>query len=261
MTYETIRYEVEQGVATITLNRPDVVNAINDKLGFELYDALKQVEQSRAVRAVVLTGAGRGFCSGQDLGDRTTIADGFSLADSVRERYNLLLAKMNELSVPLIAAVNGAAAGAGFGLALACDLRFAASGAKMTMAFSKIGLVPDSGSSYFLPRLVGLSKALELAWTADVIDADEALRLGLVNRVFAPDTLLSETTAFARRLAAGPTLAYGLTKQLMHSNAVASLPQALENEARMQAVAGRSHDFREGVTAFVQKRQPEYRGD
>ncbi len=261
MTYETILYEVHEGVATITLNRPEVVNAINDQLGFELYGALKQVERNRDVRAVVLTGAGRGFCSGQDLSDRTTITAGFSLADSVRERYNLLLAKMNELPVPLIAAVNGAAAGAGFGLALACDLRFAAENAKMTMAFSKIGLVPDSGSSYFLPRLVGLSKALELAWTADVIDAQEAHRLGLVNRVFAPEALQSETLTFARRLAAGPTLAYGLTKQLMHENAVASLPQALENEARFQAIAGRSHDFREGVAAFVEKRLPQYRGE
>jgi 2-(1,2-epoxy-1,2-dihydrophenyl)acetyl-CoA isomerase len=258
--YEFILYEELDGVAKITLNRPEVINAIHTALGQELYAALKQVEANSAIRAVVLTGAGRGFCSGQDLGDRVAADPSLRLADSVRERYNLLITKIHTLHVPVIAAVKGVAAGAGFGLALACDIRFASSTAKFTMAFSKIGLVPDSGSSYFLPRIVGTAKALELAWTADVINAEEALRLGIVNRVFDPEVLLDETMAFAKRLAEGPTLAYQLTKQAIHANTHASLAEALEREAVLQDIAGRSHDFREGVRAFAEKRSPKYEG-
>lgn len=258
--FETISYEVKNGVAVILLNRPQVYNAINTQLGQELYAALKETEKDSSVRAIVLSGVGKGFCSGQDLGDRVA-AEAVNLADSVRERYNLIVAKMQSLKIPVIAAVNGAAAGAGFGLALACDLRFASTDAKFTMAFSKIGLVPDSGSSYFLSRLVGVGKALEWSWTAEVISADTAHQHGVVNRVFAPDELLSETVKFAERLAAGPTLGLGLTKQAIYANFTATLPEALEREAQLQNIAGRSHDFKEGVRAFMEKRTPNYRGE
>lgn len=261
MSWETVSYQVEDGVAVVSLNRPEVVNAINEQLGQDLYAAMKQVDADESVKVAVLTGTGRGFCAGQDLSDATAVKGELHLANSVRDRYNPLLAKMNTLRVPLLAAVNGAAAGAGFGLALACDVRFASTTAKFTMAFSKIGLVPDSASSYFLPRLVGLGKALELAWTGDVLDAGQALRLGIVNAVYEPDELLPQVMAFAERLAHGPTVALRLTKELMHENFFASLPEALEREAAFQEVAGRSHDFREGVQAFLEKRQPRYRGN
>jgi 2-(1,2-epoxy-1,2-dihydrophenyl)acetyl-CoA isomerase len=258
--YETLLFEVVGLVAKISLNRPKVYNAINTQLGQELYDAFKRVENDGNIGAVVLTGAGRGFCSGQDLTDRLAVDESLRLADSVRERYNLLISKMRALPIPVIAAVNGACAGAGFGLALACDLRFAATDAKFTMAFSKIGLVPDSGTSYFLPQLVGVGKALELAWTGDVFDAAEAERLSIVNRVFPAESLVEETMAFAEKLANGPRLAYRLTKELIVQNFTSSLPEALEREARYQDVAGASQDFREGVRAFSEKRPPSFQG-
>ncbi|MCL6626042.1 enoyl-CoA hydratase-related protein [Alicyclobacillus shizuokensis] len=258
--YETIRYQVEDGVALVTLNRPQVMNAVNQQMGKELYDAFKRVDADASVRALVLTGEGRGFCSGQDLSEGQSVEPGASLGDTVRERYNLLIARLHGLSVPTIAAVSGAAAGAGFSLALACDLRFAAVNAKFTLAFNKIGLVPDSGASYFLPRLVGVGKALELAWTGDVLSAETARALGIVNHVYEPDQLLQETLAFARQLAQGPTFAYRLTKQALFANATASLADALEVEAQLQDAAGRSEDFREGVSAFLEKRRPQYRG-
>ncbi|QSO46817.1 enoyl-CoA hydratase/isomerase family protein [Alicyclobacillus mengziensis] len=261
MNFETVLYEVNQGVALITLNRPSVMNAINQTLGDELYSAFKLADSDPSVRAVVLTGAGRGFCSGQDLNDRIAVDESVSLANSVRERYNILIAKMQNMRVPVVAAINGACAGAGMGFALACDLRFASVNAKFTMAFSNIGLAPDSGTSYTLPRLVGLSKALELAWTGDVFDAKEAHHLGVVNRVFESADLLSKTMEFAQKLAAGPTLAYQLTKQAIVQNFDASLPDALEREARLQDIAGRSYDFREGVRAFTERRAPRFRGN
>ncbi len=257
--FETLNYSVNEGVAKITLARPEVMNAINYQLGKDLYEALKRAEADETVRVLVMTGAGRAFCSGQDLGDKAALQNA-NLSDTVRERYNLIVSKMQNLKFPVIAAVNGTAAGAGFGLALAADLRFAVKGTKFTMAFSKIGLVPDSGSSYFLSRLVGVGKALEWSWTAEILTAETLLDYGVVNRVFDSEEFESQTDAFAKKLAQGPSLAFGLTKQAVYENFNESLEGALEREARLQGIAGNSADFREGVQAFLEKRLPVYIG-
>lgn len=256
---ETIQLQQELGVLVVTLNRPNVLNAVNEQLGRDLLEALKRADRDTAVRAVVLTGAGRGFCSGQDLRDRAGAA-AIAYGDSLRRWYNPIILRLWTMEKPVIAAVNGVAAGAGCSLALAADLRIASDRASFIEIFSRIGLVPDSGSSYFLPRLVGLGKALELAYLAEPIEAAHALELGLVNRVVAHDELLTVTMDLAKRLAVGPTKGLGLTKRGMTYALHATLEQALDYEAHLQEVAGRTADHREGVAAFMEKRPPQFRG-
>ena len=255
---DMIIVEQDGGVMTITLNRPDVLNAVNDQLARELHDALRQASREAAVRALVLTGAGRGFCSGQDL--RGQAAEDRSYREHLRATYNPVILLLRTIEKPVIAAVNGVAAGAGMSLALAADLRIASEKASFIEVFARVGLIPDSGSTYLLTRLVGLGKALELCYTADPVDAQEALRLGLVNRVVAHEELLPATMALAARLAAGPTRAYGLTKRAVTHGLHAPLDAALEYEAYLQDVAGHSADHREGVAAFLEKRTPKYEG-
>lgn len=256
---DTLLMDQSEGVLTVTLNRPDVLNAFSDAMLSDLHNALREAERDPAVRCIVLTGAGRGFCSGQDLRDRTGQAP-FSFADSLRRRYNPIILKLRTMEKPVLAAVNGVAAGAGCSLALACDLRVASEKASFIEVFARVGLVPDSGSTYLLPRLVGLSKALELSFTADAVDAGEALRLGLVNRLVPHDELMPRTLEFARRFAAGPTRAYGLIKRAINYGLGATLEQALDYEAYLQEVAGRTADHREGVAAFMEKRQANFKG-
>jgi 2-(1,2-epoxy-1,2-dihydrophenyl)acetyl-CoA isomerase len=256
---ETLLVAESGGVLAITLNRPEVLNAINEQMSRELQDALRAAERSAGVRCVVLTGAGRGFCSGQDLRERAGVGD-VSYGESIRRRYNPIILRLSTLEKPVIAAVNGVAAGAGCNLALAADIRLASDRARFIEIFSRIGLIPDSGGTYHLPRLVGLAKAFELAYTADEVDADEALRIGLVNRVVPHDDLLTVTGELARRLAEGPTRGYGLTKRAIRYGLGASLEQALDYEAHMQEIAGRTDDHREGVAAFLEKRQPKFEG-
>jgi 2-(1,2-epoxy-1,2-dihydrophenyl)acetyl-CoA isomerase len=247
------------GVLTLTLNRPDVLNAVNDQLSLELGEALKYAERDRTVRCLVLTGAGRGFCSGQDLRDRTGVGE-VSYADSLRRRYNPVIQRLAGMEKPVIGAVNGVAAGAGCNLALACDLRIASDRASFIEVFARVGLIPDSGGTYFLPRLVGMAKAFELAYLADPVDAAEALRIGLVNRVVGHEELMPATLEWGRRLAAGPTKSYGLTKRGVRRAAAATLEEALAYEAYLQEIAGGTADHREGVAAFLEKRKPHFTG-
>lgn len=257
MTYETIEFVGQDGVATITLNRPSTLNAFTDRMIAEATDAFRQCGRDHAVRCVVLTGAGRGFSSGQDLGDIRGRAD-FSIGDHLRQGYHRLIRQMVALDKPIVAAVNGIAAGAGFGVALAADIRLASDKAAFMLAFSRVGLIPDSGVNWFLPRLIGYGRAYELALTAERISAERALALGLVNRVVPGEQLPEVAAAFAGQLARGPALAYGLTKRAMLKSQGQSLDEALEYEAQLQELAGRSDDSREGIQAFLEKREPRF---
>jgi 2-(1,2-epoxy-1,2-dihydrophenyl)acetyl-CoA isomerase len=256
-------FEKKNGYAIITLNRPDKLNAFNDELTFQLQDALKEAEKDTAVRAVIIAGAGRGFCSGQDLANRTFSDDSKqkpSLSDSIRRRYNPIILKIRRIEKPIVAAINGVAAGAGASLAFACDIKVAADNATFVQSFSKVGLVPDSGATFVLPRLIGLTKAFELMVTADKIDAQEALRLGLINRVVPGDQVMKEAEEWAAKLAQGPTKAFGLTKRAVNRSIFPDLEELLDNEAYLQEIAGRSDDFQEGVKAFMEKSSPAYTG-
>lgn len=256
--YDTLLVETQDGVRRITLNRPDVLNAIDARLAQELGEALREAEQADDVRCVVLTGAGRAFCSGADLKDH--IPGETSLGELVRTRYNRIVLRLRTMEKPVLAAVNGVAAGAGANLALAADLRIASDRASFIEVFTRVGLVPDSGGTWLLPRLVGLGRALEMMFTAEPVDAATAERLGIVNRVVPHDELQARAMEWAVRLAQGPTRAYGLIKRGVNHALASDLRDALEYEAFLQEIAGRTEDHREGVTAFLQKRPPTYRG-
>ena len=261
MSYETILFDVHNGVATITLNRPETLNAFNDQMIAETTDAFKQTARDKAVRCIVITGSGRGFSAGQDLKDVMQRGPNIAIGDHLRHGYNQLITRMVTLEKPIIGAINGVAAGAGCSVALAADLRLASDKASFIQAFSKVGLVPDSGSTWMLPRLIGYPRAYQMAITADRVDAATALSWGLVNEVVPADQLAEITAAWAARLAAGPTLAFGLTKRAMWAAWGKSLAESLEYEAQLQDIAARSHDSREGVAAFVEKRPAHYRGE
>lgn len=264
MGYATILHNKSDAVATITLNRPDKSNAFDDTLIAELIDALKAVERDAEVRAVVITGAGKNFCAGQDLDptllERDKSPEGFSFGAHLRNSYNVIISRIRALEKPVIAAVNGAAAGAGLGLACACDLRHASEAAKFRMAFVGIALAPDSATSFLLPRLIGLGRATEMALTNESIDAQTALQYGLVNRVFKAEELMPKTHEFAMKLAQGPTKSIGLTKRAFNRGFNVDLETALENEALMQEIAGRTADHLEGMKAFIEKRAPQFKG-
>ncbi len=262
---DKLLYTAADGVATLTLNRPDVLNAFDLEMSRALQDRLKEAEHDAAVRCLVLTGAGRGFSAGQDL---AVMADAYNdgttqnvhFGEHIRETYNPIVWKIRTMDKPVIAAVNGTAAGAGLGIALACDMRFAAEGARFFEGFIRIALAPDSGLGYTLPRLVGMARAMEFAFSGDPIDAATAERWGLVNRVFPDAQLMKETLAFARKLAQGPARAIGLTKRVLNRSLDARLDEMLEYEALMQEAAGHTADHLEGVMAFTQKRPAQFKG-
>jgi 2-(1,2-epoxy-1,2-dihydrophenyl)acetyl-CoA isomerase len=259
MNYETILYNLEEGVLTSTLNRPDVLNAFNRKMTDELQDAFKKAERDAEVRCIVLTGAGRAFSSGEDLKSRSASGES-DFGSTLRQRYNPLVARMRNIEKPVLGSINGVAAGAGCSIALACDLRIASEKARFIEVFVRVGLVPDSGSSFFLPRLVGLGKALEMAFLGDEMGAEEALRTGLVNRVVLQEELESATRELALRLAKSPTRAIGLAKRAINRALTMDLEQVLEYEVYGQETAGASEDHREGLAAFLEKRAPNFTG-
>jgi len=252
----------DAGVLSITLNRPDKLNAFNAEMHKLLRQALEQARDDAGIRALLISGAGRGFCAGQDLserkvGDRAAPID---LSVSLGSNYNPLVRRMRELPKPIVCAVNGVAAGAGANIALACDLVLAARSASFVQSFSKLGLVPDSGGTFFLPRLVGSARAMALALLAEKLSAEDAERWGLIWKAVDDDKLLDEATGIARKLAAGPTRGYALIKKALYASGGNSLDAQVGLERDLQRVAGFTEDYREGVAAFIEKRQLGYKG-
>jgi 2-(1,2-epoxy-1,2-dihydrophenyl)acetyl-CoA isomerase len=260
MAYQFLTYEPRpDGVATVTLNRPDVYNALNDEITFELQDVLKAAAKDDTVRVLVLTGAGKAFCAGQDL--KASPADTKrSFMDSLHKRYNPIIRAMRNLPKPIVCKLNGVAAGAGCSLALACDMIIASEEATLIEVFINIGLVPDSGSSYFLPRLVGSAKAFELCTMGSKVKASEALQLGMVNKVVPADQLDAATQSCAENFAKAPTKAIGIIKKMLNKSGTSTLDEMLDYEAYSQETAGATYDHQEGVKAFLEKRKPEFLG-
>jgi 2-(1,2-epoxy-1,2-dihydrophenyl)acetyl-CoA isomerase len=254
----SVLISVDAGLQTITLNRPDKLNAFNPEMHKALRAALDQARDERSIRALLLTGAGRGFCSGQDLSERRVDpgAAPIDLSVSLGSYYNPLVRRLRELPKPIVCAVNGVAAGAGANIALACDIVVAARSARFVQSFARLGLVPDSGGTYFLPRLAGSARAMGLALLAEPLSAEDAERWGLIWKVVDDQQLMPEASALARKLAAGPTKGYGLIKRALYASEHNSLDAQLDLERDLQREAGFSEDYRKGVAAFLEKRDP-----
>jgi len=258
----TIQFRLESGVARLTLNRPDKLNSFTSQMHAEIREVLAELAGSREARVLLLTGAGRGFCAGQDLADRSVAPGGapVDLGESIEKNYRPLVLALRNLPMPVIAAVNGVAAGAGANIALACDVVIAARSANFIQAFSKIGLLPDSGGTWLLPRLVGNARALGLALFGDKLSAAQAESWGLIWRCVDDDQLESVAGEMAKQLAAGPTRGFARTKQAIYGSWSATLEQQLDLERDFQRELGASEDYREGVAAFLEKRAPRFTG-
>jgi 2-(1,2-epoxy-1,2-dihydrophenyl)acetyl-CoA isomerase len=263
MIYACLLYEVKDGIATLTLNRPHRLNALGDSLRDDLLDAVSRASADPEVRVMIVTGAGKGFCAGGDVKAMNEAKEERRerpLLEKIAPSRDRTLLAMRDAPQPIIAAVNGAAAGAGMNLALGCDIRIASTAARFAQAFVRRGLHPDWGGTYFLPRVVGMAKACELIFTGDVIEAAEALRLGLVSQVVAPEELMPTAYALAGKIAAGPPLAIRLAKRALYHSVDSDLRSALEFETFAQNICSETEDAREGIRAFVEKRPPVFRG-
>jgi len=262
MTYNNIEFDIDKGVAILRLNRPDALNSFTAEMHGEVRQVLTQAAQDKTVRSVLLTGNGRGFCAGQDLSDRTVAPGGEApdLGASVRDKYNPLVRSIMELEKPVVCAVNGVAAGAGTNIALACDIVLAARSASFIQGFGKIGLVPDSGGTWTLPRLVGRARAMGMTMLNGRISAQQAEQWGLIWQMVEDEELMDKATALAAHLSTQPTLGLGLTKKAINASAVNDLRQQLDLESDFQRKAGLSGDYREGVAAFMEKRSPDFKG-
>jgi 2-(1,2-epoxy-1,2-dihydrophenyl)acetyl-CoA isomerase len=259
MDFKFIKYTVNEGVATITLNRPEVYNALNDAITYELQDAFKLVARDLEVRVVVITGEGKAFCAGQDL-KAVSGKEKRSFLESLNKRYNPLIRSMQSLPKPIICKLNGVAAGAGCSMALACDIIVAADEATLIEVFINIGLIPDSGSSYFLPRLVGRAKAFDMCSMGTRVKGKEAAALGLVNKSVPSDQLDIAVKEYTDYYAKAPTQAIGLIKKMLNRSTKSSLDEMLDYEAYCQEIAGSTDDYKEGVAAFLEKRKPNFVG-
>ena len=261
MTYNSIAFEIENGVGLIRLNRPDDGNAIIPEMTCELLDVAIRCDEDQEIRSVVLTGNGNMFCVGGDLKAFAAQAEGVSrYITEITHTFHTAISRFNWMDAPVVGAINGTAAGGGFSLALTTDIAIAAESAKFTMAYTKAGLVPDGSSSYFLARIVGLRRAKEMALLNPILSAGQAMEWGLVNQVVADDQVLTTALEIAHKLAKGPTRSFGETKRLILSGATESLESQMERESRMIAIMAGSADGREGIAAFVAKRTPEFQG-
>ena len=254
-----ITSELKNNVVIITLNRPDKFNSFNREMAFELHDALDNAEKNETVRAIILTGTGKAFCAGQDLAEAID-PNGPGIAKIVDEHYNPIILRLRSIEKPIIAAVNGVAAGAGANIALACDVVTATHSASFIQAFSKIGLIPDSGGTFFLPRLIGFQKASALMMLGDKVSATEAQHMGMIYKVLPDETFMEDVLKLAETLSNMPTKAIGFTKRLLNQSMTNDLSAQLLHEGNLQVEASNSYDYNEGVNAFLEKRKPEFKG-
>ncbi|MDC8003300.1 2-(1,2-epoxy-1,2-dihydrophenyl)acetyl-CoA isomerase PaaG [Aureisphaera galaxeae] len=257
---ETILTNIENGVARLTLNRPEVFNSFNREMALAFQSALDHAEKDEAIRAIVITGSGKAFCAGQDLKEVTTPELNPGFKKILEEHYNPIISRIRNIKKPIIAAVNGVAAGAGANIALACDIVVASEKASFIQAFSKIGLIPDSAGTFFLPRLIGFQKASALMMLGDKVSASEAEQLGMVYKVLSLEEFADGVSQLANTLAQMPTKALGMTKELMNASMTNDLQSQLHMESKYQIEAAQSDDYREGVAAFVEKRKPNFTG-